>query len=167
MKLINNIYIIYNLNYDAIQDWCEEFAHWNFVQDELANIGIQCDAIDNHVKLAILQLKVELDKLDYGEPESVDKFEKRMKKKKEKDELFIKINQLHCDLKPNQCLKITYVDCDVPKELWEDFKREAVIYPSQKLRLSHLNGDIFLCVEDGEFELFLDYMLDIEVIGAN
>jgi len=74
-----------NLHYNAIQELCEEFTHWNFVQDELADIGIQCNAIDNHVKIAILELKQELDKLEYGEPETVEEFEKRMKEKKNKN----------------------------------------------------------------------------------
>ena len=56
-----------NLNFDAIQDWCEEFTHWNFTQNELADIGIECPAIDNHVKIAIIHLKMELDKIGYGE----------------------------------------------------------------------------------------------------
>ena len=71
-----------NLNYDAIQDWCEEFTHWNFVQDELADKGIENPVINNNVKICILQLKMELDKLEYGEPETVEEFETRMKNKK-------------------------------------------------------------------------------------
>ena len=55
------------LNFDAIQDWCEEFTHWNFVQDELEDVGIECPAIDNNVKIAIIHLKMELDKIEYGE----------------------------------------------------------------------------------------------------
>ena len=68
-----------NLDYDMIQRLCEEFSHWNFVREELADIGIQCNAIDNHVKIAILQLKEELDELEYGEPETFEEFEKRKK----------------------------------------------------------------------------------------
>jgi len=60
-----------NLNYNAIQDWCEDFTHWNFVQDELADKGISCPVIDNNVKIAIINLKQELDKLEYEEPKEV------------------------------------------------------------------------------------------------
>ena len=69
-----------NLNLDAIRDWCEDFAHWYFVQEELEDIGVHYPEIDNHVNGALLQLKQELDKLEYGEPETVEEFEKRMKK---------------------------------------------------------------------------------------
>ena len=68
-----------SLNLDAIRDWCEDFSHWYFVSEELEDIGIQHPEIDNSIKIAILQLKQELDKLEYGEPETVEEFERRMK----------------------------------------------------------------------------------------
>lgn len=71
-----------NLNYDALQDWCEDFTHWNFVQDEMADKGIQNTMVDNRVKIAIIHLKMELDKLSYGEPETPEEMEARMKNKK-------------------------------------------------------------------------------------
>ena len=52
-----------SLNFDSISDWCEEFLHYAYVEDDLADVGIHCKEIDTAINDALMALKNELDKM--------------------------------------------------------------------------------------------------------
>ena len=52
------------LNFEIIQEWCEQFSKYYEVQDELADVGKHCELIDDMINMALLQLKKELDKME-------------------------------------------------------------------------------------------------------
>lgn len=61
-----------NLDYDAIHLWCEEFVHWNYVKHTFDEFGVESNIVENSVKISILKLMEELEKIEYGEPKEVD-----------------------------------------------------------------------------------------------
>ena len=61
-----------NLDFDAIHCWCEEFIHWNYVKNTFDEFGVEYNIVDNSVKISIIRLIEELEKIEYGEWEEVD-----------------------------------------------------------------------------------------------
>lgn len=50
--------------YENLQDWCEHYVHFFFVQTELEDVGIVNEEIDKEVELAIKMIRKAINSIE-------------------------------------------------------------------------------------------------------